>query len=50
MKQEVADNLIAGYEKMAADKVREMEALEWTDATCGECKHYIKNSNCFIFF
>lgn len=30
----VRRELYAAYEKMAADKVREEEALEWAEATC----------------
>ena len=32
----IKENLYAGYEEMAADCVREEEALEWAESTCGD--------------
>ncbi|MCX6349451.1 MAG: addiction module antitoxin [Candidatus Aureabacteria bacterium] len=32
----VRSELEAGYKAMAADRVREAEASEWTEATCGD--------------
>jgi hypothetical protein len=32
----VRDELAAGYAAMAADTDRETEALEWSEATCGD--------------
>ena len=35
----IKDNLYAGYEEMAADCVRETEALEWAENTYGDINH-----------
>lgn len=35
----VARDLYAAYREMAADEVREAEALEWADATSGDVTH-----------
>ncbi len=32
----IRKNIYAAYKKMAADKVRESEALEWAEATFGD--------------
>ena len=32
----VKKNMYAAYKEMAADKVRESEALEWTEGTLGD--------------
>jgi predicted CopG family antitoxin len=32
----VKENMYAAYKEMAADKVRESEALEWTEGTLGD--------------
>jgi len=32
----VKENMYAAYEEMAADKVRESEALEWAEGTLGD--------------
>ena len=32
-------NMYTAYEEMAADEVRESEALEWADATFGDITH-----------
>lgn len=32
----VKHDLYEGYREMAADSVRESEALEWAEATCGD--------------
>ena len=32
----VKKNMYAAYKEMAADKVRESEALEWADGTVGD--------------
>jgi len=32
----VKKNMYAAYQEMAADKVRESEALEWTEAAVGD--------------
>jgi hypothetical protein len=31
--------LYDGYRDMAADRVRESEALEWAESTCGDVSH-----------
>ena len=31
--------LYDGYRDMAADRVRETEALEWAESTCGDVSH-----------
>ena len=35
----VKRELYDGYRDMAADRVRESEALEWADSTCGDVSH-----------
>jgi len=35
----IKSELVSGYEQMAKDKVREEEALEWAEATCGDSIH-----------
>ena len=35
----VKRELYEGYRDMAADCVRESEALEWAEATCGDVSH-----------
>jgi hypothetical protein len=32
----VAEDLEAGYRRMASDEAREAEALEWAEGTCGD--------------
>jgi hypothetical protein len=32
----VRHELESGYKAMAADRIREAEALEWAEATCGD--------------
>jgi hypothetical protein len=32
----VRNQLESGYEAMAADKLREAEALQWAESTCGD--------------
>jgi len=32
-------DLYEGYRDMAADRVRESEALEWAESTCGDISH-----------
>lgn len=35
----VKRQLYDGYRDMAADRVRESEALEWAESTCGDVSH-----------
>lgn len=35
----VRNELEAAYEAMAADELREAEALQWAEATCGDVAH-----------
>ena len=35
----VKRELYDGYRDMAADRVRESEALEWAESTCGDVSH-----------
>ena len=35
----IKSELESAYEQMAKDKVREREALEWAEATCGDSVH-----------
>ena len=35
----VKKDMYAGYKEMAADQVRESEALEWTEGTFGDVNH-----------
>lgn len=35
----VKRELYDGYRDMAADRVRETEALEWAESTCGDVSH-----------
>ena len=35
----VKHELYDGYRDMAADRVRESEALEWAESTCGDVSH-----------
>jgi hypothetical protein len=34
----VKKNIYAAYQAMAADEIREAEALEWAEGTCGDIK------------